>query len=53
VRQLELIRRTDLRRPDQKPLPKLDEKTLRSLVALMAEMIMAVARSRKEARDDR
>jgi hypothetical protein len=50
---LELVRRADLRRSDQEPLPKLDEKTLRSLVALMADVILAVARSRKEAGDDR
>jgi hypothetical protein len=47
VRQLELIRREN---PDQRrtesPLPrKVDDETLREIVALMAQAILAVARS--------
>jgi hypothetical protein len=52
VRQLELVRRDDPRRPDSLS-PQLDEKTLRELVAVMAEAILAVLRSRTEADDER
>jgi hypothetical protein len=34
-------------------MPKLDDETLRELVAVMAEAILAVPRSRTEANDER
>ena len=52
VHQLELVPRED---PQQSkgPLPKLDDKTLREVVALMAEAILAVLGNRTEGDDER
>ncbi len=45
MRQLELIRRGDPDRPPEQPLLlKLDDETLREVIALMAEAILAVRR---------
>ena len=52
MRQLDLVRRENPRQPNS-PSPRLDEETVRELVAVMAEAILAVLRSRTEADDER
>ena len=52
MRQLDLVRRGDPRQPNSPP-PQLDEETVRELVAVMAEAILVVLRSRPEADDER
>jgi hypothetical protein len=52
VHQLELVRQEESRQPTS-PLPELDDRTVRELVALMAEAILAVVGDRTEGDDDR
>jgi hypothetical protein len=58
VRQLDLVPQGALQQLDQSqqprtPLPKLDDQTLREVVVLMAEAILAVVGQRMEGDDDR
>ena len=52
MHQLELVRQEESRQPTS-PLPELDDRTVRELVALMAEAILAVVGDRTEGDDDR
>jgi len=52
VHQLELVRQEEAQQPTS-PLPELDDRTVRELVALMAEAILAVVGDRTEGDDDR